>query len=222
MIALDTNLLVYAHRSGLPEHHAAIRAIEKASRDPRGWGMALPCITEFWSVVTHPGSRGGGSPPSRARDFLRALIAEAGAEVWLSRHGSWERITKLAEDLGGQRPDIIGRAPVDTGAIGCIVLLGHTVPLPTCIQIDPHNVRQPQRRRNRDRQGRVSLRRQIVCGRSRYREPPASDRGRHKIGLDLRGGGGRPFAVGARAAGSATIPERASSTSIRGASGPGK
>ena len=106
MIALDTNLLVYAHRSGVPEHRAAIRAIEKARLDPRGWGIALPCIAEFWSVVTHPSSRGGGSPPARARDFLRSLTAEAGAEVWLPRDGSWERVTKLAEDLGATGPRI--------------------------------------------------------------------------------------------------------------------
>jgi len=28
MIALDSNILIYAHRSGVPEHRAAMRAIE--------------------------------------------------------------------------------------------------------------------------------------------------------------------------------------------------
>ena len=51
MIAIDSNLLVYAHRTALPEHRRARRAIEKASRSPLGWGIAWPCIAEFWSVV---------------------------------------------------------------------------------------------------------------------------------------------------------------------------
>jgi predicted nucleic acid-binding protein len=47
VIAVDTNLLVYAHRSSLPEHRRARRALEQASRDPRGWGIALASVAEF-------------------------------------------------------------------------------------------------------------------------------------------------------------------------------
>ena len=120
MIALDTNLLIYAHRSGLPEHGAAKRAIQKASQDPRGWGIPYPCIAEFWSVVTHPASAGGGSPPAMARGFLRALILEAGAALWMPHSGSWERVTRLAEDLDVRGPRVfdlqIGLAAFDNGA----------------------------------------------------------------------------------------------------------
>jgi predicted nucleic acid-binding protein len=106
MIGIDTNLLIYAHRAGLPEHGTAKLALERASQDPRGWGIPLPCIAEFWSVVTHPESRGGGSPPAKARDFLKALVLEAGASVWLPHSGAWERMTKLAEDLGVLGPRV--------------------------------------------------------------------------------------------------------------------
>ncbi len=99
MIALDTNLLIYAHRGGVPESPAARRAIHKASNDARGWGIALPCIAEFWSVVTHPASVGGPSTARQARDFLRALLVEAGAQLWLPREGFWERLVQAAADL---------------------------------------------------------------------------------------------------------------------------
>jgi predicted nucleic acid-binding protein len=99
VIAIDTNLLIYAHRSGLAEHRAAKRALQKASEDARGWGIPFPCIAEFWSVVTHPESAGGGSAPSKARDYLRALVLEAGAKVWMPAEGCWERVTMLAEEL---------------------------------------------------------------------------------------------------------------------------
>ncbi len=106
MIAIDTNLLIYSHRAGLAEHRAARGAVERASQDPRGWGIPFPCIAEFWSIVTHPESRGGGSPPAKAREFLRALVLDAGASVWLPRDGSWERVLNLAEDLAVKGPRV--------------------------------------------------------------------------------------------------------------------
>jgi uncharacterized protein len=57
-------------------------------------------------VVTHPESSGGGSAPSKARDFLRALVLEAGAKVSTPADGCWERVTRLAEELGVRGPRI--------------------------------------------------------------------------------------------------------------------
>ncbi len=99
MIAIDTNLLIYAHRAGAPEHDAARRAIQLASNNARGWGMALSCIAEFWSVVTHPASTGGPSTARQVHDFLRSLIVEAGATVWLPQEGFWEKLARAAVDL---------------------------------------------------------------------------------------------------------------------------
>jgi len=119
MIAVDTNLLVYAHRRDLPENQAARRALERARRQARGWGIALPCIAEFWSVVTHPGSRGGASTAQQAHDFLAALI-EAEAAIWHPGEHFWERLTRLAADLGVQGPRIfdlqIGLTAFENGA----------------------------------------------------------------------------------------------------------
>jgi toxin-antitoxin system PIN domain toxin len=97
MIALDTNLLVYAHRSGTPEHKAARAAIERAAAS-RGWGIAAPVIAEFWSVVTHHAASGRPSRPVEARRFLTAL-ADADAEIWSPGTGFGLRLAQLAEDL---------------------------------------------------------------------------------------------------------------------------
>ncbi|MBI1897486.1 MAG: PIN domain-containing protein [Acidobacteria bacterium] len=99
MIAVDTNLLIYAHRQGLPEHRGARRAIQHARDHDRGWGIASPCIAEFWSVVTHPACAGGPSTARQAHDFLRSLIVGAGASVWLPQPGFWERLARAAADL---------------------------------------------------------------------------------------------------------------------------
>ena len=45
MIAIDTNLLVYAHRSLCPEHQKAKTSIESAAANDSGWGIAhLPYL----------------------------------------------------------------------------------------------------------------------------------------------------------------------------------
>lgn len=99
MIAIDTNLLVYAQRRHTRQHRAAQRAIERASADRRGWGIPLSCIAEFWCVVTHPASSGGPSPVKEARDFLRALVVSGGASIWTPGTGFWERLIQLATEM---------------------------------------------------------------------------------------------------------------------------
>jgi predicted nucleic acid-binding protein len=80
VIVLDTNLLVYAHRSATPQHRAARKALQSASRDAAGWGMATASVLEFWSVVTHPAASGRASTAEEAQGFIDALV-EAGARI---------------------------------------------------------------------------------------------------------------------------------------------
>ncbi len=100
MIAIDTNLLVYAHRRGVAEHRVAQRTIQKASEDGRGWGISIQSVAEFWAVVTHPASVGGPSSPDSARAFLSTLRDDAGMRVWSPGIGFESRLLQLATDLG--------------------------------------------------------------------------------------------------------------------------
>ncbi len=104
MIALDTNILVYAHRSGAAQHRAAKGALETASRHEWGWGIALPSVGEFWRVVTHPQSSGGPSSPALAGSFLDAMY-RAGAQVLIPGAGfaSTLAATAIALDVSGSR-----------------------------------------------------------------------------------------------------------------------
>ncbi len=122
MIAIDTNLLVYAHRSQAQENERARRAIERASSDSRGWGIALASIAEFWTAVTHaPLVSGPPSTPREARSFLSALLNEAGGRLWMPREAFWERLVEWAEELRVRGPRIfdlqIGLTALDNGAV---------------------------------------------------------------------------------------------------------
>lgn len=99
MIAVDTNLLIYAHRSKTAEHHRARSALEAAAADPRGWGTALASVGEFFSIVTHPAASGRPSKPKEARAFLETLSASAGMQIWTPGAGFATRLLQLAIDL---------------------------------------------------------------------------------------------------------------------------
>ena len=54
MIAVDTNLLVYAHREDSEWHARASAALAELAQAPREWAIPWPCIHEFLAIVTHP------------------------------------------------------------------------------------------------------------------------------------------------------------------------
>lgn len=99
MIVLDTNILIYAHRSGTSEHQAARQAVEQAYAQG-ACGIALPSIAEFWSIVTHPKSVGGPSKPQEAQSFIDALVNELGFHICLPGLDFSQRLMQLAGDLG--------------------------------------------------------------------------------------------------------------------------
>jgi hypothetical protein len=99
VIALDTNLLIYAHRPTAAENGRARAAIQEASQSERGWGFAVACAAEFFSVVTQVTLAGSTSTASLAAEFLRELT-RAGAQVWVPGHGFHERMFALAERVG--------------------------------------------------------------------------------------------------------------------------
>ncbi|HET6414111.1 MAG TPA: TA system VapC family ribonuclease toxin [Anaeromyxobacter sp.] len=67
MIAIDTNVLVHAHRSDSPFHGAATAALGALGGR---WAIPWPCIHEFYAVVTHPRIF---DPPTPFADALLAV-----------------------------------------------------------------------------------------------------------------------------------------------------
>ena len=54
MLAVDTNLLVYAHRREPVEHEIARELVRELAEGPEAWAIPWPCVYEFFSVVTNP------------------------------------------------------------------------------------------------------------------------------------------------------------------------
>jgi toxin-antitoxin system PIN domain toxin len=53
MIAIETNILVYAHRREVLEHSKAARVLSELAEGREGWAIPWPCVYEFFSVVTN-------------------------------------------------------------------------------------------------------------------------------------------------------------------------
>jgi toxin-antitoxin system PIN domain toxin len=53
MIALDTNLLVYAHRVDNPFHATMAKLLCELAESKAAWAIAWPCLHEFYGVVTN-------------------------------------------------------------------------------------------------------------------------------------------------------------------------
>ena len=70
MIAVDTNVLVQAHRSDLGRHESAVSALRRLAEGPQPWGVPVFCLGEFVRVVTHPKVF---DPPSSSAEALGAL-----------------------------------------------------------------------------------------------------------------------------------------------------
>lgn len=54
MIAVDTNILLYAHRYEDPKHKKAVNKLETLAEGKEPWAIPVFCIVEFLRVITHP------------------------------------------------------------------------------------------------------------------------------------------------------------------------
>lgn len=74
MIAIDTNLLVYAHREDSPWHDAAYTRIGELAESRTPWTIPWPCIHEFLAIVTHPRIFNPPTPLKTAIDQVEAWL----------------------------------------------------------------------------------------------------------------------------------------------------
>ena len=54
MIAVDTNILVYAHRRESSNHQQANAVVRSLAEGAQSWAIPWPCVYEFFGVVTNP------------------------------------------------------------------------------------------------------------------------------------------------------------------------
>ena len=83
MIAVDTNILVYAHRAETPLHTVALARLKQLAADALPWAIPVFCVGEFVRVVTHPRIFDPPSPLDVALAAVDALVAAPSVRLLL-------------------------------------------------------------------------------------------------------------------------------------------
>ncbi len=105
MIAVDTNILVYAHRRDSTHHERARESVLELAEGPETWAIPWSCIHEFIGVVTHGRIFDPPSTLQEAIDQVEAWL-EAPNLVMLSESAEfWPELkaTLLAGKTTGPR-----------------------------------------------------------------------------------------------------------------------
>jgi uncharacterized protein len=97
VIALDTNFLVYAHRSDNPFHLIARTAINRLVQGLLPWGVPVVCVHEFLAVVTNPKIFKQPTPRKAAFAQINALLAQSGARLLMPTDKHLAVLHQLAE-----------------------------------------------------------------------------------------------------------------------------
>jgi len=96
VIAVETNILVYAHRKDSDFHPAALKSLSELADSGSRWGIPWPCVHEFISVTTHPKVYDPPSTLKEALDGLRAWMDSGACEVIGEGPGYFDTLADLS------------------------------------------------------------------------------------------------------------------------------
>ena len=92
MIAVDTNILVYAHREDSQWHDVAYSRIVNLAEGRAPWAIPWPCIHEFLAIVTHPKIYDPPSPLAEALDQVKAWMESPSLLLLSESENYWSEL----------------------------------------------------------------------------------------------------------------------------------
>lgn len=98
MIAVDTNVLVHAHRKDSPWNARAWPALRTLAEGPAPWAVPWPCVHEFLAVVTHPRIFDPPTPIEAAVAQVDALLLSPSLVLLGEREDHWPRLRQAVID----------------------------------------------------------------------------------------------------------------------------
>lgn len=98
MIAIDTNLLVYAHREDSPFHARAAECVAMLAEERTSWAIPWPCLHEFFAIVTHPRIYTPPTPQELALDQIDAWLESPSLSLLAETDSHWPELRALIAD----------------------------------------------------------------------------------------------------------------------------
>jgi uncharacterized protein len=89
VIAVDTNILVYAHREDAQWHDVAHDRLTGLAEGRAPWAIPWPCLHEFLAIVTHPRIYAPPTPADAAIDQVEAWLESPSLTLLAESEGYW-------------------------------------------------------------------------------------------------------------------------------------
>lgn len=106
MIAVDTNLLVYAHRRDSEWHGAASRCVRDLAEGAADWAIAWPSIHEFLAIITHERIYSPPSPLPKALEQVQAWFESPKLTLLSEGDGYFDVLRDLVTSAKGSGPRV--------------------------------------------------------------------------------------------------------------------
>jgi toxin-antitoxin system PIN domain toxin len=95
LIAVDTNILVYAHRRDSPWFEQAQRVLRPLAEGTSPWALPWPCVHEFLAISTHPKIYRPPTELPRALEQVAALLSSPSVILLSESAGYWPVLSRL-------------------------------------------------------------------------------------------------------------------------------
>jgi toxin-antitoxin system PIN domain toxin len=97
VIAVDTNILVYAFRKDSPFHTPARACLEALAEGRGTWAIPWPCVHEFLSITTNPKIYRTGAPEASALAAVDAWRKSPSLVFLCEVESHWRTLRQLLE-----------------------------------------------------------------------------------------------------------------------------
>jgi hypothetical protein len=111
VIAVDTNILIYANREESVLHGAALKTLRLLAEGDEAWAIPVFCIGEFLRVVSHDRLFDPPTPVAHALDSLESLLASPSVRL-LTPGDHYLRLLRSLTEESGVRGNLIFDAQI--------------------------------------------------------------------------------------------------------------
>lgn len=95
MIAVDSDILVYAHRGEAPSNDSAYAILAVLAEGEDQWAVPWPCVAEFLAISTHPRMYNPPSTVDEALDQLDTWLGSPVSRLLGERGSTWSLLRQL-------------------------------------------------------------------------------------------------------------------------------
>lgn len=111
MIAVDTNVLIAAHRAEHPHHQRAFDRVTALAEGDAPWAVPFPVLVEFMRVTTHHRVFRPPSELAVALAFVEALLASPSLRLLVPGPDAWHFL-RAALERGDARGNLVFDAQI--------------------------------------------------------------------------------------------------------------